>query len=141
MLPAVGAHRGGVYRFVPNTLNQFRYARDLGVDIIETDLRATRDGVPIVFHNQTVEYSTHCSGAVNSLTLEDLRGCQRKWWALRPPTFEEVLGLMRGDVVVNAEFKDEAVIAPAIDLVRRYHAYGWVYFQATNRTKYQTARR
>jgi glycerophosphoryl diester phosphodiesterase len=136
----VGAHRGGVYRFVPNTMNQFQYARGIGVDVIETDLRSTQDGVPVVVHDNTLSAGTRCSGAVNSKTLEELRECPLKWWALRQPTFEEVLQRMDGEVVLDAEFKETDVIEPAIDLVRRYHAYGSVYFQATSKAKYEFAR-
>lgn len=51
-----------------------------------------------------------------------------------------VLRRFRGRVALNAEFKTEAVIAPAIELVRRYDAYDTVYFQATSRARYEAAR-
>ena len=138
--PLVAAHRGGVYRLVPNTLAQFAYVGDLGVDIIETDLRATHDGVPVVKHDPELRSYGSCGGRIDAITFEALRVCQPKWWAIQLPTFEEVLQQAHGRVILNAEFKDEAVIAPAIELVRRYHAYDWVYFQATTRRRYELAR-
>jgi hypothetical protein len=54
----------------------------------------------------------------------------------------DVLDLVRGQAVVNAEFKTQDVIEPAIRIVEARHAWSWVYFQATgDLTKYRMARR
>lgn len=48
------AHRGYHVRVPENTLAAFQAAVDLGVDGIETDVRLTRDGVPVLLHDRTV---------------------------------------------------------------------------------------
>jgi len=49
--PLIGAHRGDSAHWPENTLAAFRGAIAAGADFIETDLRLTRDGVPIAFHD------------------------------------------------------------------------------------------
>ncbi|MFJ4965676.1 glycerophosphodiester phosphodiesterase [Streptomyces sp. NPDC088729] len=51
---AVG-HRGDPYRARENTLPSIRSALDRGADAVEIDVRVTRDGVPVVLHDATLE--------------------------------------------------------------------------------------
>lgn len=51
---AVG-HRGDPYRFRENTLASIRSALDLGAGAVEVDVRLTRDGVPVLLHDETLE--------------------------------------------------------------------------------------
>src|SRR5215212_4556790 len=56
--PLVMAHRGGAGLWPENTLLAFERARDLGVDVIETDVQSTADGVLVVMHDATVDRTT-----------------------------------------------------------------------------------
>src|SRR5262245_52566489 len=49
--PLVIAHRGGAAESTENTIDAFRLAVRLGADVIETDIRLTRDGVVVVYHD------------------------------------------------------------------------------------------
>ncbi|MFJ2741296.1 glycerophosphodiester phosphodiesterase [Streptomyces sp. NPDC087440] len=51
---AVG-HRGDPYRFRENTLASIRSALDLGADAVEVDVRLTRDGVPVLLHDEKLD--------------------------------------------------------------------------------------
>ncbi|GHH52243.1 glycerophosphodiester phosphodiesterase [Streptomyces candidus] len=51
---AVG-HRGDPYRFRENSLPSIRSALSLGADAVEVDVRLTRDGVPVLLHDETLE--------------------------------------------------------------------------------------
>ncbi|MFF3018452.1 glycerophosphodiester phosphodiesterase [Streptomyces sp. NPDC057939] len=53
-LTAVG-HRGDPYRFRENTLASVRSAFALGADAVEVDVRLTRDGVPVLLHDDTLQ--------------------------------------------------------------------------------------
>ena len=46
------AHRGGAHEFTENTIEAFQRAISLGADGIETDLRLTRDGVVVLYHDE-----------------------------------------------------------------------------------------
>jgi glycerophosphoryl diester phosphodiesterase len=67
------AHRGGAGLWPENTLYAFERATALGVDVIETDVRATADGELVVFHDEGVQRTTDGTGRVGSLTLAELK--------------------------------------------------------------------
>jgi glycerophosphoryl diester phosphodiesterase len=71
--PLVIAHRGGAGLWPENTLYGFEHARALGVDVIETDVHATKDGELVIFHDETVDRTTDGTGRVGSLTLAELK--------------------------------------------------------------------
>lgn len=71
--PVVG-HRGNCAHAPENTLTSFRQAAALGVDALEFDVRLTRDGEVVVFHDPTVLRTTGAAGTVAELTLAELRG-------------------------------------------------------------------
>jgi glycerophosphoryl diester phosphodiesterase len=67
------AHRGGAGLWPENTLYAFERAAALGVDVLETDVRATKDGELVVFHDEGVGRTTDGAGRVGSLTLAELK--------------------------------------------------------------------
>jgi len=67
------AHRGASARFPENTLRAFSAAFEFGADMCELDVRLTRDGVPIVLHDATVDRTTDGRGAVATMSLQKLR--------------------------------------------------------------------
>jgi glycerophosphoryl diester phosphodiesterase len=134
----VGAHRGGMSFPDQNTLHRFDHARREGVDIIETDLRVSRDGEVFLFHDRRMDDLTTCTGFLSAKTASEIRGCRLKGSGLALSTFRELLSWSAGRVVINAELKNVETVAPAIRLVREFNAYHWVYFQADG--KYDLAR-
>jgi glycerophosphoryl diester phosphodiesterase len=67
------AHQGGRGLWPENTLLAFERALDLGVDVLEMDLRGTADGHIVVHHDGSVERTTEGAGLVRELTLEEIR--------------------------------------------------------------------
>ena len=51
----ITAHRGASFDHPENTLSAMRQAVAAGADMIEFDLRATKDGVPVVLHDTTID--------------------------------------------------------------------------------------
>ena len=130
--PRVAAHRGGYGVPDSNTIARFEIARQQGADIVETDLRLSKDGVVFLFHNALLDKVTNCTGPFASLTAAELEHCHLRGLDRGPDRFEDALRWSSGSVVIDAELKAAEVSEPAIDLVRRYAAYDWVYFQVGN---------
>jgi len=69
----IASHRGGAESAPENTLPAIRHALDAGFDYVEIDLVLTRDGVPVLMHDATVDRTTDGTGAVADLTLAQIR--------------------------------------------------------------------
>ena len=67
------AHRGGHSLGPESTLYTFQRALDVGVDVLEVDIRTTKDGQPILLHDHTVDRTTNGTGPVNNFTLANLK--------------------------------------------------------------------
>lgn len=70
--PWVTAHRGSMATHPENTMAAFRHAEQVGADELELDVQLSADGVSIVCHDETVDRTTDGSGAVASLTAQQL---------------------------------------------------------------------
>jgi glycerophosphoryl diester phosphodiesterase len=57
-------HRGDETTYVENTLNAFKLAIELGIDMAEMDIQTTADGVPIIFHDDEMNLKTELAGKV-----------------------------------------------------------------------------
>jgi glycerophosphoryl diester phosphodiesterase len=107
----VMAHRGFSGKAPENTLAAFRQAIEIGSDFIELDVRFSKDGHLVVFHDDTLERTTNGKGKVADFSLQDLRGLDAGSWfgssfsGERIPTFQEVLDLAKGRILVNIELK------------------------------------
>jgi len=71
----VCCHRGGASNFGPeNTLYSFRKAvYDSKVDLLEIDVRVSKDNKLIIFHDDSLERTTNGSGLVSSKTVKELK--------------------------------------------------------------------
>ncbi|MEK9164441.1 MAG: glycerophosphodiester phosphodiesterase family protein [Chloroflexota bacterium] len=94
--PAVIAHRGASAAAPENTLAAFTSAAALGADAVELDVKLSKDGVPIIMHDPTVDRTTDGRGRVADLTLAALKrldaGAKKdaKFAGERVPTLAEV---------------------------------------------------
>ncbi|BBB00499.1 putative glycerophosphoryl diester phosphodiesterase [Actinacidiphila reveromycinica] len=69
---AVVAHRGDPYVHRENTLPSVRSALDRGADVVEVDVRLTRDGVPVLLHDPTLERLWGVAAPVASLAYQEV---------------------------------------------------------------------
>lgn len=99
----VYAHRGASAYAPENTLASFREALARGTDWLEMDVQLSRDGVPIVLHDDTLDRTTDGRGKPGDFTLEELRrldagawfSADRRFGGERIPTLREVLAMAR----------------------------------------------
>ena len=71
--PIVIAHRGGALDAPENTLAAFKLAKQNGATGVEFDLDFTKDGVPVIIHDSTVDRMTDGTGNVSDFTYEEIR--------------------------------------------------------------------
>jgi glycerophosphoryl diester phosphodiesterase len=99
----------------------------MGVEVMETDVRRTRDGYLVMVHDEGVDRTTDGKGRVADLTLAQIRalrlrddegGADARLTEERVPTLDELLALAKGRVVLNLDVKD-AIYAEVVDAVRR----------------------
>lgn len=73
------AHRGGGRLRPENTMAAFDHAATLGVDAMECDVQLSRDGVPVVIHDATLDRTCNAGGQVSALTAHDLARVDAGW--------------------------------------------------------------
>lgn len=109
------AHRGASEYAPENTHSAFQLAIDMKAEMMELDVSLSKDGIPVVIHDETVDRTTEASGLVSNFTLEELRQLETGAWfsdkfAGEPfPTLAEVLAYTKDKIAVNIEIKTEAV--------------------------------
>jgi glycerophosphoryl diester phosphodiesterase len=106
--PTIVAHRGASSSRPENTIAAFDEAVRLGARVIELDVRLSRDGVPVVVHDPTVDRTTDGTGAVHELSAGELKELNAGT-ASEPaavPTLAEVLDLLSGRAGVALEVKN-----------------------------------
>ena len=89
-----------------NSMSAFAAATDAGYGI-ELDVRLTKDGELVVFHDTTLDRVTEGKGRVDLKTLAELRELHLSGTADTVPTFGEVLSLVGGRVPLLVEIKEE----------------------------------
>lgn len=110
------AHRGAAFRegeeiVAENSLASLDRAIELGVDMVEIDVRRTSDGVFVVSHDETLDRATDCTGAVEEKTYADISTCRLKSGPARTVTEEVVPSLARfldearGRIMINLDNK------------------------------------
>lgn len=67
------AHRGYSGKFDENTMTAFRKAVEYGADGIETDIQLSKDGVPVIIHDETLDRTTDGHGFVKDYSLSELK--------------------------------------------------------------------
>lgn len=111
------AHRGvwgPVAQGAPagNTIEAFEAAIELGADMIELDVRRTRDGRLIVFHDARVRGIPISSLPYEALTVKRTRS--------RPPLLADVLAISDGRISLNLEVKERGYVEETVALLRRF---------------------
>ncbi|MGG1556267.1 glycerophosphodiester phosphodiesterase [Paenibacillus ferrarius] len=108
------AHRGYPKKYPENTLASFQAALDLNYSHLELDVQLTRDGVPVVIHDTTVNRTTNGTGNVADFTFAQIRELDAGGGQLIP-TLEEVLLLAKGRAQVDIELKQSGTLYPGLE--------------------------
>lgn len=129
--PVIG-HRGNRAHAPENTLPSLLQAVALGADALEFDLHLSRDGVPVVIHDPTLDRTTDASGAVRERTARELaavdagarftrdagRSFPYRGQGIGVPTLEEVLAAIP-ELPFIVELKTVEVAKATLQLLER----------------------
>jgi glycerophosphoryl diester phosphodiesterase len=123
------AHRGVPTRVLENTLRSILAAEADGADAVELDVRATRDGVPVLLHDRTLQRFFGDSRALDAVDLAEVRALAARSpdGALEHiPTLEEVLDATRVPLVVD--IKAPTMLAAVDAMIARRGQYPRIVF-------------
>jgi len=137
-------HRGDSAHAPENTLAAFRAAIAAGADMVECDLGLTRDLVPVILHDKTLDRTTDGRGRLAEHDFAEVARLDAGSWfgpqfaGERIPTLEQTLDLVSGRIRLNLEIKSEVLeqvgperaAALALDPVRRRALLGDVLFSS-----------
>jgi glycerophosphoryl diester phosphodiesterase len=130
------AHQGGNHLWPDNTLFAFQNALDLGVDVLEMDLHITSDDVLVIIHDETVDRTTNGSGAVEEMTLAELKALDaaHNWTrdegatyphrgqGISVPTLEEVFQAFPGQrMTIEIKKTERSMAAPFCAMIRKHN--------------------
>ncbi|WP_258103944.1 glycerophosphodiester phosphodiesterase family protein [Marinoscillum sp. MHG1-6] len=138
------AHKGASALAPENTMASIGLALQMGVDMIEIDVRNTKDEQIVVFHDETLDRTTDGTGLVHDYTLEEIKKLDAGAWfgdakyvGERVPTLKEVLDSINGRCKVLIEIKHmdhphyHDFAEKLIDVIRKEkNGYDWVILQS-----------
>lgn len=144
MTTKIIAHRGLSSQYPENTMLAFQNAVKLGCDGIELDVQLSRDGIPMVIHDETLFRTTGRRGFVKDYTCAELQtfdagyGFDAQQGVCRIPTLEEYCDFIKGEEILtdielkNGIFSYEGMEEKVIDLVLSHHLEDRVQFSSFN---------
>lgn len=135
-LPKVISHRGANIYAPQNTLEAFTRSVAIGVDGFETDVHLTKDDVPVICHNYTIDETSNGVGKISDMTLEQLKSYDfgsyfsPKFKGVKIPTLDEFLSLVETtDIsVLNIELKspeqpNTSIVKQTIELTKKHNLF------------------
>lgn len=130
------SHRGANKYAPQNTLPAFERSIQLGVDGFETDVHMTKDGVPVICHNYTINDTSNGMGRISSYNLDEIKKFDfgsyfaPKFKGTPLPTLDEFLELVASsDIeIMNIELKspkerETGIVEKTIKAVRAHNLF------------------
>ena len=117
------AHRGASTYCPENTMLSFYTGVYMGANGIETDVQRTKDGILVLFHDDTITRVTGKPGSICDYTYDELRSFDVNTGALsdKIPTFEEFLrAFSHFDLTFAIELKVAGVEEDTAALIYKY---------------------
>ncbi len=125
--PIIIAHRGASkLAKQENTLEAFQIAIDLKCDMAEFDIRRTKDGKLIVFHDSVIKRqpADKKGQLLAELSYNQINeiAAERNYHV---PLLTEVLDLCKGKIRLDVELKEEGLSHSSVDMIRKRFGYGY----------------
>lgn len=113
------AHRGASFHALENTVDSIKKAIVLKADMIEVDVRLTKDNIPVLMHDTTVNRTTDGKGKVNKLTLKEIKKFNTD--GEKVPTLNQLLKDFKG-IRFNLHIKEHSAALPVIKMMYKTRA-------------------
>ena len=113
----VAAHRGDWRNAPENSIQAIKNCIEMGVDIVEIDVRMTKDSVLVLMHDKEIDRTTTGEGLLAEWTLDSLKTLNLRNGANHPthhkiPTLQDAMEVAKGKILVNldkcSEYIDKA---------------------------------
>ena len=117
------AHRGASTYCPENTMLSFYTGMYMGANGIETDVQITKDGVLVLFHDDTLNRILGIDGAIKDYTYAELLGYDVVNGSLRDkiPTFEDFLShFAHFDITFAIELKVTGIEREVAAMIHKY---------------------
>ncbi len=114
------AHRGANETHPENTIAAFREAVRLGAQMVEFDVRMTKDDQLIIMHDRSVNRTTNGEGLVEELTWSEINDLDAGSWKSnkfkgeKVPSFKEALEVFPGNIWLNIHLKGDKELGYAV---------------------------
>ncbi|MFK0007508.1 glycerophosphodiester phosphodiesterase [Paenarthrobacter sp. NPDC090520] len=122
--PLAFAHRGFSLDGLENSMAAFRAAVELGTVHLETDVHTTKDGVLLVFHDESLDRVTDSTGRIAELTAGEVSAA-RIGGREPVPTFDELV-VAFPQARLNLDVKDWNSVVPLAEAIERHGIHGRV---------------
>lgn len=111
-------HRGAPSHFWENTLQSIHKAVEIGVDMVEFDIRRTLDNHFVLFHNPSLRKIPFFSKRVRDKRLDEVRS-HLVGPGLRIPLLQEAIDAVKGRAHMNIDLKEPGGEEDLVDVLRR----------------------
>lgn len=128
----ISGHRGTIENGMPeNSIVAMQEVLKYTPAIFEIDPRLTKDGIPVMVHDATLDRTTTGTGKVSDYTWKELKKLRLKDHkgnptAYRINTLEEMIKWAKGKTILNLDKKDLPLEMTA-EIIRKHDAYAWVW--------------
>ena len=128
----VAAHRASHKEYVENSISAIKHALEIGVDIIEVDVKVTKDNVVVLNHDGKIDRTTNGTGNPEEYTWKELQEFKLEMpdgtlTDERLATFEEALNLAKGKAMIDIDIKTSN-LKPVVDAIKKTGTANQVFF-------------
>ncbi len=127
----VASHRATHNVYPENSLKAIQESIRIGVDIIEIDVKVSKDGIPFLMHDRTLDRTTTGKGDPEEFTWQELQQLfivdKGKRTSLKIPSLKDALELAYGKILVDLDLKTDKV-EEVIEVVNKTDTKDIVFF-------------
>ncbi|MGX1831015.1 glycerophosphodiester phosphodiesterase [Paenibacillus taichungensis] len=126
--PLITAHTGCMGH-PDHSFESLQAALRIGVDIYEDDIRSTRDGVPVLAHDDDIALADGCCSSLAEMTLKELNTARLAPILTLQDVFEQI---REAGKIMNLDIKSDSSLEPVSTLVNRMDMAEMVFLSGCN---------